>query len=71
MIVFTTRVRRRDEKKFEGGDRLRYFLKSATRKLPKTIKYFPSGYIEDPVIFATNLPAEIESENVRTLTREN
>ncbi len=71
LIVFTTRVRRSDGKKFTRGDRFRYFLKSATRKFPKTLKYIPDGYSEDPVIFATNLPAEIESDFVRSLTREN
>lgn len=71
LIVFTTRVRRKDGKKFMRGDRVRYFLKSATRKLPKKMKYIPDGYIEDPVIFATNLPAEMESDYVRPLTREN
>jgi len=71
LLVFTTRVIRRDGRKFRGIDRFRYFMKSATRKLPERFKYRPGGYIEDPVIFATNLPEELESEYVRPLTREN
>jgi predicted acylesterase/phospholipase RssA len=71
LLVFTTRVRRRDGKTFKGSDRFRYFLKSATRKLPKPLKYLPCGYKEDPVIYATNLPGEMESEYVRPLKREN
>lgn len=71
LMVFTTRVRRKDGKKFDGSDRFRYFLKSATRKFPKSLKYLPGGYIEDPVIFATNLPEKFESEYVRPLMRGN
>lgn len=71
LLVFTTRVRRQDGKEFERGDCFRYFLKSATRKLPKLLKYLPGGYAEDPVIFATNLPEGFGSEHVRPLTREN
>ena len=71
LLVFTTRVRRKDGKGFEGIDRFRYFMKSATRKMPECLKYLPGSYIEDPVIFATNLPGELESEYVRPLTRKN
>ena len=71
LLVFTTRVRRRDEKTFGAADRLRYFLKSATRKLPKSLKYLPNLYNEDPVIFALNLPEELRSEYIRPLTRSN
>jgi predicted acylesterase/phospholipase RssA len=71
LLVFTTRVRRRDGRRFQAIDRLRFFMKSATRKLPNRMKYLPCGYVEDPVIFATNLPAALESEYVRPLTREN
>jgi predicted acylesterase/phospholipase RssA len=71
LLVFTTRVRRSDLKQFGRFDRLRFFLKSATRKLPKALKYLPGGYREDPVIFATNLPAELRSEHIRPLTRKN
>jgi len=71
LLVFTTRARRRDLKPFRSVDRLRFFLKSATRKLPKALKYLPENYTEDPVIFATNLPEELCSEYVRPLTREN
>jgi hypothetical protein len=71
LIVFTTRVRRRDGKRFGAADSFRFFMKSATRKLPNAVKYLPGGYAEDPVLFATNLPSEIASEYVRPLTREN
>jgi hypothetical protein len=71
LLVFTTRVRRKDGKGFEGIDRFRYFMKSATRKMPQSLKYLPGNYIEDPVIFATNLPRELESEYVRPLTGGN
>ncbi len=71
LLLFTTRVRRRDEKSFESADRLRFFFKSATRKFPKSMKYLPDMYFEDPVIFALNLPDELRSEYVRPLTRGN
>jgi len=71
LLVFTTRVERRDGKRFGAGDRFRYFMKSATRKLPKPMKYLPADYMEDPVIFATNLPRDLESEHVRLLDRGN
>jgi hypothetical protein len=71
LLVFTTRVRRRDLKKFRTADRLRFFIHSATRKLPRSLKYLPTSYIQDPVIFALNLPAELHSEYIRPLTREN
>ena len=71
LLVFTTRGRRLDGKPFQSIDRLRYFLKSATRKLPKALKYLPNMYCEDPVIFALNLPPELGSEYIRPLTRSN
>jgi hypothetical protein len=71
LLLFTTRVRRGDRKPFGSIDRFRLFLQSATRKLPKSLKYLPKVYIEDPVIFALNLPAELRSEYVRPLTRKN
>jgi len=71
LLVFTTRVRRQGRKPLGSTDRLRLFLKSATRKLPGPLKYLPKSYIEDPVIFALNLPTELESECVRPLTRRN
>jgi hypothetical protein len=71
LLVFTTRVRRCDLKQFGFSDRLRFFIKSATRKLPRGIKYIPGEYIEDPVIFALNLLPELCSEYVRPLTRGN
>jgi hypothetical protein len=71
LLVFTTRVRRRDLKSLTAADELRLFLKSATRKLPRPLKYLPGRYVEDPVIFALNLPPELGSEYVRPLTRNN
>ncbi len=71
LLVFTTRVRRRDLKQFGFTDRFRFFTKAATRKLPKALKYLPNSYIEDPVIFATNLPERLQSEFIRPLTRRN
>ena len=71
LLVFTTRARRRDLKDFRALDRLRFFLHSATRKLPGSLKFLPTDYIKDPVIFALNLPTELHSEYVRPLTREN
>lgn len=71
LLLFTTRVRRHDLKPFQFIDRLRYFLKSATRKLPGLLKYLPGGYDEDPVVFALNLPDRLRSEYVRPLTRNN
>lgn len=71
LLIFTTRVRRRDGRPFGRADRLRLFLKAATRKLPGAWKYLPGGYAEDPVVFALHPPPEIRSETVRPLTREN
>ena len=71
LLIFTTRVRRLDHKPFRPIDCLRFFLKSATRKLPKALKYLPEDYREDPVIFALNLPEELRSEYVRPLNRSN
>jgi Patatin-like phospholipase len=71
LLVFTTRVRRLDQQPFQHSDAVRYFLKSLTRKLPGTLKYLPRDYIEEPVVFATNLPEELQSVSVRPLRREN
>ncbi len=71
LLLFTTRARRRDAAVFKSIDRLRFFAKSATRKFPKSMKYLPDMYCEDPVIFALNLPEELRSEYVRPLTRGN
>ncbi len=71
LLLFTTRVRRRDRKPFASVDRFRFFLKSATRKFPKSLKYLPDMYVEDPVIFTLNPPDELCSEYVRPLTRGN
>jgi hypothetical protein len=71
LLIFTTRVHRSDRKPFQFMDSLRFFLKSATRKLPKALKYLPQNYTENPVIFAMNLPPELFSEHVRPLTPSN
>lgn len=71
LLVFTTRARRADGKPFGPSDRMRYFARSATRKLPRPLKYLPGGYVEDPVIFALNLPPTLYSEHIRPLTRRN
>ncbi len=71
LAVFTTRVRRRDFRPFGLSDEIRFFLRSATRKLPKPLKYLPGCYREDPIVFVTNLPAKLHSECVRALTRDN
>jgi hypothetical protein len=71
LVVFTTRVRRSDGGPFKSIDRMRFFLKSATRKLPRPMRYLPGGYAEDPVLFALNPAPGLCSEYVRPLTRKN
>jgi hypothetical protein len=71
LLVFTTRVRRRDGRPFSPRDSLHYFFKSSTRKLPRALKYLPEAYIEDPVVFGSHLPSSQWSEFVRPLTRVN
>ena len=71
LLIFTTRLKRRDGRSITSADVLRYFLKSTTRRLPPALKYLPRNYQEDPVVFVTPLPAELQSEFVRPLTREN
>ncbi len=71
LLIFTTRLRRRDDKPITKADITRYFLKSLTRKLPRSLKYLPRIYHEDPIIFAAPLPDALQSEWVRPLTREN
>jgi hypothetical protein len=71
LLIFTTRLRRRDGRPIQGGDLNRYFLKSLTRKLPRGLKYSPQVYQEDPVVFATPLPAALHTECVRPLSRWN
>jgi hypothetical protein len=71
LLIFTTRIKRRDGRTIRFADLARFFLKSTTRKLPGPLKYLPHHYAEDPVVFATNLPKEMHSEYVRPLTRRN
>lgn len=71
LLVFTSRVRRRDGRPLERTDLLRLFATAASRKWPRGLKYRPRVYQIEPVVFATHLPREVESEYVRPLTREN
>lgn len=71
LLVFTSRVRRRDGLPIGRDDLVRLFAKAATRKLPRPFKYLPRRYQIDPVVFATHLPDAMYSEFVRPLTREN
>src|SRR5262245_22589367 len=71
LLIFTTRLRRRDRKPITSRDLNHYFLKSLTRKLPRALKYLPRVYEEDPVVFATPLPATLRTEFVRPLTLRN
>lgn len=71
LLVFTSRIRRRDGREIGAADIHRLFLRAATRKLPAPLKYLPRIYVEEPVVFATPLPAGLQSEHVRPLTRQN
>ena len=71
LLIFTTRLRRRDGRPIQSVDLNRYFLKSLTRKLPRTLKYSPQDYQEDPVVFAAPLPGAMHTECVRPMTRGN
>jgi hypothetical protein len=71
LLIFTSRIRRRDGREIGASDIHRLFLRAATRKLPTPLKYLPRIYIEEPVVFATPLPPELTSEHVRPLTPQN
>ncbi len=71
LLVFTSRVRRRDGRAPGRADLARLFAMAATRKLPRALKYLPRSHYIDPVVFATNLPPELRSEFVRPLTPDN
>jgi predicted acylesterase/phospholipase RssA len=71
LLIFTARVRRRDGRPVSRGDLLRLLVKAATRKLPRALKYLPPIYGIDPVVFATRLPADLQSDVVRPLTPAN
>ena len=71
LLVFTTRVKRKDGKPFSSQDGLRYFMKSISRKFPLSLKYLPNIYHEEPVVFSCPLPDELHSEYVRPLTISN
>ncbi len=71
LLVFTSRIRRRDGREIGASDMNRLFFRAATRKLPTPLKYLPRIYVEEPIVFATPLPAELHSEYVRPLTPRN
>ncbi len=71
LLVFTARVRRRDGRPVGRADLARLLAMAITRKLPRALKYLPSRYAIDPVVFATPLPEDLRSEFVRPLTRAN
>ena len=70
LLIFTSRIRRRDGRAPGRADLAKLFAMAATRKLPGPLKYMPR-YQVDPVVFATNLPETLQSEFVRPLTRDN
>lgn len=70
LLIFTSRIKRRDGRAPGRADLAKLFAMAATRKLPGPLKYVPR-YQVDPVVFATNLPETLESEFVRPLTRDN
>jgi hypothetical protein len=70
LLVFTSRVRRRDGRALGRTDVVKLFAMATTRKLPRMLKYLPRYHL-DPVVFATNLPDSLHSEFVRPLTRHN
>jgi hypothetical protein len=71
LLIFTARIRRRDVRPMSRADLVRLLVKAATRKLPPALKYLPAIYDVVPVVFATRLPAELQSDVVRPLTRTN
>jgi hypothetical protein len=71
LLIFTARIRRRDGRPMSRADLVRLLVKAATRKLPPALKYLPAIYDVEPVVFATRLPAELQSDVVRPLTRAN
>ena len=71
LLLFTSRVRRRDGRPLGRSGLGRLFAMAATRKLPLLLKYLPRFCYVEPVVFATNLPNDMCSEFVRPLTRQN
>ncbi len=71
LVVMTTRTRRKDLGPFSRRDGRRYFYMAVTRKLPRSLKYLPRAYRQDPVLFVSHLPTAMSSEFVRPLTRVN
>ena len=71
LLVFASRVRRRDGRPLRRTDLAKLFAMATTRKLPGPLKFLSRGHTIEPVVFATNLPAALRSEFVRPLTRRN
>ncbi len=71
LLIFTTRVRRKDGGPFTRQDSFRLFVQSLFRKIPKPLKYLPRHYRQDPVVFAYPLPNPLHSDCVRPLTPAN
>ena len=71
LLIFTTRVRRKDGGPITRQDSFRFFLQSLCRKIPKPLKYLPRHYRQDPVVFAYPLPNSLHSEFIRPLTPSN
>ena len=70
LLVFTTRIRRRDGNRLQRADLVKLFAMAVTRKLPRPLKYLPRFHME-PVVFGTGVASSLHSEFVRPLTREN
>ena len=62
LLIFTTRVRRKDGGPFTQQDSFRFFIQSLLRKIPKPLKYLPRLYRQDPVVFAHPLPNPLHSD---------
>ena len=70
LLIFTSRIGRRDGRVTGRADLAKLFAMAATRKLPGPLKYIPRYHV-DPVVFGTNLPETLHSEFVRPLTKDN
>ncbi|MFN8008294.1 MAG: hypothetical protein U0V70_14965 [Terriglobia bacterium] len=67
ILIFATRVRRKDGGLISWPDTARLFLQSLSRKIPRPFKYLPRLYQYDPVVFADPLPDSLHSEFIRPL----
>ncbi len=71
LLVFASRVRRRDGRRLGRTDLAKLFAMATTRKLPAPLKFLPRAHCMEPVVFATDIPVALQSEFVRPLTRHN